>query len=158
MVMRDATVNFRSTGEAIRSLDGFVAVATASTQNGLAGFAASTVLEASERPFSLLVCIDVVEQPDVFLDVGSRICLNFFRRTQRAEFSTFRSVSLSMKERFAATEWRFGEAGIPELDGAALHVECRVSTMKQLYRLIALECLVLPANLDDLDAHGKWTL
>nr|WP_185496752.1 flavin reductase [Paraburkholderia bannensis] len=150
-------MNFHRTGEVIRSLDGFVAVATASTPNGLAGFAASTVLEASERPFSLLVCIDVVEQPNAFLDVGSRVCLNFFRRTQRADFSTFRSVSLSMKERFAATEWTFGQAGIPELDGAALHVECRVLTMKQLYRLIALECLVSPADPDDLGSYDEWT-
>lgn len=132
--------------EGMSRLGAAVTVVTTDGPAGRAGFTASAVCSVSDRPPSLLVCLNRSASVfDAFSQNGA-LCVNVLGPEHEALSRLFGGRT-PMPERFEAADWTASVSGAPLLDGASASFDCRVVETSTFGSHDVLFCHVLAVRL-----------
>jgi flavin reductase len=102
-----------------------VHLVTTDGPGGRAGFTATAVCSVSDRPPTLLVCLNRTASAYVALSLNDVLCVNILGAHQRGVADAF-GGGTPMDDRFAAGTWSRLVTGSPVLDGALMAFDCRI--------------------------------
>jgi len=102
-----------------------VHLVTTDGPGGRAGFTATAVCSVSDRPPTLLVCLNRTASAYAALSLNDVLCVNILGAHQRGVADAF-GGGTPMDDRFAAGTWSRLVTGSPVLDGALMAFDCRI--------------------------------
>lgn len=138
--------------DAMARLGGAVTIVTTDGPAGRAGFTASAVCSVSDKPPTLLVCLNRGASVYSVFKANRLLCVNALAHDQEHLAGLFGGRT-PMAERFAAAAWSERVTGAPVLDGALARFDCRVAEIVESSTHDVLFCTVLAADADP-DGHG----
>ncbi|WP_251978268.1 flavin reductase [Salinicola avicenniae] len=112
--------------DAMSRLAAAVNVVTTDGPGGRAGFTASAVCSVTDAPPTLLVCINRGSSAYSAFADNPALCVNVLGADHRDVSNTFGGKT-PMAARFARADWTTRETGVPVLEDALAHFECRIS-------------------------------
>jgi flavin reductase (DIM6/NTAB) family NADH-FMN oxidoreductase RutF len=128
-----ATVEAAQFREAMSQLGAAVHVVTTAGAAGTAGFTATAVCSVSDKPATLLVCINRRSQATPILEVNRVLCVNTLRAGTDAIADVFAGrTGCTMAERFNSGTWGELSTGSPILADAVVACDCRVIEIKSV--------------------------
>ncbi|MGH7829711.1 MAG: flavin reductase family protein [Candidatus Binatia bacterium] len=101
-------------------------VTIVTTKNGAGtafGLTANAFTSLSLNPPLVLICIDKTVQSYGCFEESKAFAVNILHEDQEKISRHFATKS---SEKFAGVKWHAGETGLPLLDGAIAHIECKV--------------------------------
>ena len=114
----------------MRALAGTVTVLTTVHVGRRSGLTATAVCSLSAEPPRLLACVNQRGASYAAFAASRRLAINVLAEGQFAIAEIFAGQGGPGSDRFAAGEWRDGEAeGLPLLEGAVSTFECRMAEM-----------------------------
>jgi flavin reductase (DIM6/NTAB) family NADH-FMN oxidoreductase RutF len=128
-----ATVEPAQFREAMSQLGAAVHVVTTAGAAGTAGFTATAVCSVSDKPATLLVCVNRRSQATPILEVNRVLCVNTLRAGTDAIADVFAGrTRVTMAERFNSGTWGELSTGSPVLADAVVACDCRVIEIKSV--------------------------
>ena len=119
---------------------------------GIAGFTASAVCSVTDSPPTLLVCLNRAASVWPVFSQNGQLCVNTLAAGHESLSNLFGGKT-PMAERFTAAEWRYGVTGSPQLEGAVVSFDCRVSQTVSVGTHDILFCEVMEITRNDA-THG----
>ncbi|MFG1495948.1 NADH-dependent FMN reductase RutF [Saccharospirillum sp. HFRX-1] len=132
----------KSYRDAMSGLAAAVNVVTTDGPGGRAGFTATAVCSVSDKPPTLLVCLNRSASAFPAFAQNDALCVNTLTADQMSLSNLFGGKT-EMDERFAAASWSEGESGAPVLDNALVSFDCRIIKRVSLGTHDTLFCEVL---------------
>ncbi|MBV9557657.1 MAG: flavin reductase [Pseudolabrys sp.] len=127
------TVEAAQFREAMSQLGAAVHVVTTAGPAGTAGFTATAVCSVSDKPATLLVCLNRRSQVWPVLEGNRVLCVNTLRAGTDTIADVFAGRSkCSMAERFNTGAWGELATGAPVLADAVVACDCRVIEIKSV--------------------------
>lgn len=133
--------------EGMARLAAAVNIVTTDGPGGLAGFTASAVCSVTDRPPTLLVCLNRSSSVAGMFEKNRVLCVNTLASGHEAMSKLF-GGSTPQAERFASGEWVTGATGAPRLNGAIVSFDCEVENAVESGTHHVLFCRVVGV------AHG----
>ena len=125
------TVDPTAFREAMSRLGAAVHVVTSDGRAGRSGFTATAVCSVSDRPPTLLVCLNRRSQGTPILRENGVFCVNTLDAGASAIADVFAGrTSATTTERFASGAWVTLTTGAPVLTNAVVAFDCRVIEIK----------------------------
>jgi flavin reductase len=119
--------------EAMSRLGAAVHVVTTAGPGGKSGFTATAVCSVSDKPASLLVCLNRRSQNAVILRTNGVFCVNTLPAEDEAVADCFAGrTGKFMEGRFEMGQWGVLKTGSPVLETAVVACDCRVQEIKQM--------------------------
>jgi flavin reductase len=134
--------------DAMARLGAAVHIITTDGPAGKAGFTASAVCSVTDKPPTLLVCLNRSASVHGAFTGNRVLCVN----TLAVEHETLSQIfggKTPMDERFAGATWSVLTTGAPLLDGAVVSFDCRVTETIDQGTHEVFFCEVLAARLKD---------
>ncbi len=113
--------------DGMASLGAAVNVVTTLIAGEPAGFTATAVTSVSDKPPTLLVCLNRSSSVYHAFSRTERLCVNTLAAHQEDVAAIFAS-KLSQPERFAAVEWRSFVTGAPLLGACSVAFDCKITS------------------------------
>ena len=133
--------------EGMARLGAAVNLVTTDGPAGRAGFTASAVCSVTDKPPTLLVCLNrSASVYETFLR-NRVLCVNTLA-SGHEELSKLFGGKTPMDERFAAAEWAKLETGAPALVGAVAAFDCRVTEIFESSTHDVMFCTVAAIEVD----------
>jgi flavin reductase len=133
--------------EGMARLGAAVNLVTTDGPGGRAGFTASAVCSVTDKPPTLLVCLNRSASVYQTFKHNRVLCVNTLSRGQEALSQRFGGKT-PMDERFASAEWRVLETGAPALVGAVAAFDCEVTDIFESSTHDVMFCKVLSLEVD----------
>ncbi len=111
--------------EGMARLAAAVNIVTTDGPGGLAGFTASAVCSVTDRPPTLLVCLNRSSSVAGMFERNRVLCVNTLASGHEAMSKLF-GGSTSQDDRFAMGDWVLGATGSPRLTDAIVSFDCEV--------------------------------
>ncbi|MDQ0137191.1 flavin reductase [Neorhizobium galegae] len=111
--------------EGMARLAAAVNIVTTDGPGGLAGFTASAVCSVTDRPPTLLVCLNRSSSVAGMFERNRVLCVNTLASNHEAMSRLF-GGSTPQDDRFAAGDWVLGATGSPRLTDAIVSFDCEV--------------------------------
>lgn len=111
---------------AMARLGAAVTIVTTDGPRGRAGFTASAVCSVTDRPPTLIVCLNRASSVYGAFRGNRVLCVNVLAREHEALSRLFGGKTPTA-DRFAAARWSRLATGSPALDGAVANLDCRIS-------------------------------
>lgn len=111
--------------EGMARLAAAVNIITTDGPGGLAGFTASAVCSVTDRPPTLLVCLNRSSSVAGMFEKNRVLCVNTLSAAHQ-DMSRLFGGSTPQEERFASGDWVAGTTGAPRLVGAIVSFDCEV--------------------------------
>ncbi|VTU12832.1 FMN reductase (NADH) RutF [Variovorax sp. SRS16] len=111
---------------AMRGVAGTVTIVTATQGERFVGMAATAFSAVSMDPPSLLVCVNTDASIHAAIVKTRSFCVNILHRSNEPVCHFF-GGKFTQEERFAATEWKATERGLPYLASSQATLECELS-------------------------------
>jgi flavin reductase (DIM6/NTAB) family NADH-FMN oxidoreductase RutF len=119
--------------EAMSRLGAAVHVVTTAGPAGKSGFTATAVCSVSDRPATLLVCLNRRSQNAALIRTNGVFCVNTLPADEEAVADIFAGRSGKfMEERFETGQWVVLSTGAPVLETAVVACDCRVHEIKAM--------------------------
>lgn len=112
---------------AMAMLAGAVNIITTDGPSGLAGFTATAVCSVTDRPPTLLVCMNRSSFAHQFFQGNHVLCVNVLGASNKEAPALFANREFSMSERFDRVQWERLVTGSPLLDCAIVSFDCRIT-------------------------------
>jgi flavin reductase len=112
--------------DAMARLGAAVHIITTDGPAGMAGFTASAVCSVTDKPPTLLVCLNRSASVHGAFSGNKVLCVNTLAVEHEALSQIFGGKT-PMEERFAAATWSVMASGAPLLDDAVVSFDCRVT-------------------------------
>ena len=93
------------------------------------GFTANSFTSVSLSPPIVLVCVDHKANVIEHFRAADSFAINILEETQQALSNRFAGRG---HDRFEGVNWRKGELGVPLIEGAIAHMECRVTDVLEV--------------------------
>lgn len=119
-----------------------VHLVTTEGPGGRAGFTATAVCSVSDRPPTLLVCLNRTASAYAALSLNDALCVNVLGGHQRNVADAF-GGGTPMEERFAAGVWSRLVTGAPVLEYALMAFDCRIVDRQAVATHDVLICTVV---------------
>jgi flavin reductase len=119
-----------------------VHLVTTDGPGGRAGFTATAVCSVSDRPPTLLVCLNRTASAYAALSLNDALCVNTLGAHQRSVADAF-GGGTPMEDRFAAGAWGRLVTGSPVLDHALMAFDCRIVDRRAVATHDVLICAVV---------------
>ena len=117
--------------EAMSQLGAAVHVVTTAGPGGTGGVTATAVVSVSDRPATLLVCLNRRSQAAPIVEVNRVLCVNTLRAGADNIADVFAGrTKCSMADRFKSGSWSELSTGSPVLADAVVAFDCRVIEIK----------------------------
>ncbi|MEN3148541.1 flavin reductase [Neorhizobium sp. IRAMC:178] len=113
--------------EGMAQLAAAVNIVTTDGPGGLAGFTASAVCSVTDRPPTLLVCLNRSSSVAGMFERNRVLCVNTLNASHEAMSKLF-GGSTPQDERFAVGDWVLGATGSPRLTDAIVSFDCEVES------------------------------
>jgi len=113
--------------EGMSRLAAAVHIVTTDGPGGLAGFTASAVSSVTDRPPTLLVCLNRSSSVAGMFERNRVLCVNTLSSGHEAMSKLF-GGSTPQEDRFAVGDWVTGTTGAPRLTDAIVSFDCEVET------------------------------
>lgn len=133
--------------EGMARLGAAVNLVTTDGPAGRAGFTASAVCSVTDKPPTLLVCLNRSASVYETFRRNQVLCVNTLAHGHE-ELSQRFGGKTPMDERFAAADWRTLETGAPVLVGAVAAFDCRMSDIFESSTHDVMFCSVLALEID----------
>lgn len=117
--------------QAMARLGAAVNIITTDGPHGRHGITASAVCSVTDTPPTVLVCINRSSRAHDLVLGNGVFCVNVLAHDHAALAMRFGRPGLSPEDRFADAGWTSLATGAPALDGAAVALDCRVSTVTE---------------------------
>lgn len=111
--------------EGMSRLAAAVNIVTTDGPGGLAGFTASAVCSVTDRPPTLLVCLNRSSSVAGMFERNRVLCVNTLAAGHESMSRLF-GGSTPQEDRFAAGDWIVGNTGSPRLVDAIVSFDCEV--------------------------------
>lgn len=111
--------------EGMAQLAAAVNIVTTDGPGGLAGFTASAVCSVTDRPPTLLVCLNRSSSVAGMFERNRVLCVNTLASNHEAMSKLF-GGSTPQEDRFAVGDWVLGATGSPRLTDAVVSFDCEV--------------------------------
>ncbi|WP_117194745.1 flavin reductase [Rhizobium terrae] len=111
--------------EGMARLAAAVNIVTTDGPGGLAGFTASAVCSVTDRPPTLLVCLNRSSSVAGMFEKNRVLCVNTLASSHEAMSKLF-GGSTPQEDRFAVGDWILGATGSPRLADAIVSFDCEV--------------------------------
>ncbi len=128
--------------DAMAGLGAAVNVITSDGPAGRSGCTASAVCGVTDEPPMLLVCINRSSRNNVAFKENGRLCVNVLDASQQAIAMRFASKDMGVDERFSEGEWSVMETGSPVLAGAAVSLDCEITSTAEVGTHTVFYCAV----------------
>jgi flavin reductase len=128
--------------DALAGLGAAVNVITSDGPAGKSGCTASAVCAVTDEPPMVLVCINRSSRNNMAFKENGRLCVNVLDASQQAIAMRFASKDLAVEERFAEGDWSVMETGSPVLGGAAVSLDCEITSMSEVGTHTVFYCAV----------------
>ena len=119
-----------------------VNIVTTNGPGGMAGFTASAVCSVTDKPPTLLVCLNRSSSVARVFEQNRVLCVNTLTNAQETLSRCF-GGSTPQEERFSAGTWSAGATGSPRLEGALVSFDCEIETMVESGTHQVLFCRVV---------------
>lgn len=106
-------------------LAGAVTIVTTDGPAGRQGFTASAVCSVTDRPPTLLVCVNLGSSVGKVFSENHAVCVNLIQPDQTGLAMLFGGKTPA-ETRFSAAKWSSGVTGAPVLEGALASFDCTV--------------------------------
>lgn len=135
--------------DAMSCLGAAVNIVTTDGPAGRAGFTASAVCSVTDEPPTLLVCLNRSASVWPIFSRNQALCVNTLAAGHEALSNLFGGKT-AMTERFSAARWRHGVTGCPQLEGAIVSFDCRISQVVSVgtHDILFCELVALERNDD----------
>ncbi len=138
-----ATVDPHVFREAMSRLGAAVHVVTTAGPGGKAGFTATAVTSVSDKPATLLVCLNRASRNNSPLFTNKVLCVNTLPADAQAIADLFAGrTGIYGEDRFASGEWTALKSGSPVLATAVAALDCRVLEAKAVASHYVYFCAV----------------
>jgi flavin reductase len=128
-----ATVEPTIFREAMSRLGAAVHVVTTAGPGGKSGFTATAVCSVSDKPATLLVCLNRRSQNAAILRSNGVFCVNTLVADEEIVADCFAGrTGKFMEGRFETGQWTVLKTGSPVLETAVVACDCRVHEIKQM--------------------------
>lgn len=114
--------------DAMRRLASGVVVATALSEAGPAGLAATSITSLTVEPPAVLICVNRSAGLHPLLSHGAHIAINLLARDQKEVSAAF-GGAVARELRFGVGTWTQDIHGLPMLEGAQANLACTIETM-----------------------------
>jgi flavin reductase len=111
--------------EGMARLAAAVNIVTTDGPGGLAGFTASAVCSVTDRPPTLLVCLNRSSSVAGMFERNRVLCVNTLASNHEAMSKLFGGAT-PQGDRFAVGDWVLGATGSPRLTDAIVSFDCEV--------------------------------
>ena len=119
--------------EAMSRLGAAVHVVTTAGPGGKSGFTATAVCSVSDKPATLLVCLNRRSRNASILRTNGVFCVNTLPADEESVADCFAGrTGKFMQERFDTGEWTVLNTGAPVLTTAVVACDCRVHEIKAM--------------------------
>jgi flavin reductase len=140
----ETTVDLQAYRTGMSKLAAAVNIITSDGPAGRCGFTASAVCSVTDKPPTLLVCINRSAQSNPMVKINGVLCVNTID-DKHQDLSTCFAGAHGVKDmatRFAGGEWFTLATGAPLLVGAAASFDCRIVEITQMGTHDVLFCEV----------------
>ncbi|MRT11258.1 pyrimidine utilization flavin reductase protein F [Enterobacteriaceae bacterium RIT711] len=138
--------------DAMSCLGAAVNIVTTNGPAGRAGFTASAVCSVTDEPPTLLVCLNRSASVWPIFSRNQALCVNTLAAGHE-DLSNLFGGKTAMSERFSAARWQHGVTGCPQLEGALVSFDCRISQVVSVGTHDILFCELVALERND-DTHG----
>jgi flavin reductase len=146
-------IDKQSYRDAMASLGAAVNIITSDGPAGRCGCTASAVCGVTDEPPTLLVCINRNSKNNAAFKLNAKLCVNVLGGTHEDIAMHFASKDLDIDTRFAAGRWSALATGAPALDGAAVSLDCEISSTSEVGTHTVFYCTVKAVRMrEDSDA------
>src|SRR4051812_30900500 len=119
--------------EAMSRLGAAVHVVTTAGPAGRSGFTATAVCSVSDRPATLLVCLNRRSQNAAIIRTNGVFCVNTLAADEEVVADCFAGrTGKFMEQRFETGQWATLNTGSPVLESAVVACDCRVHEIKAM--------------------------
>lgn len=119
--------------QAMAHLGAAVNVITTAGAHGRCGITASAVCSVTDKPPTLLVCVNRSSAMHSVFDGNRHVCINVLPASLESIARHFAGMTgLSMEERFQLPVWDVGEHGVPVLRGALASLQGKIVEAKDV--------------------------
>ncbi|NDY93675.1 flavin reductase [Ideonella livida] len=130
--MSDHPVSPAAFREGLSRLAGAVTVITTDGPAGPAGFTASAVCSVTDSPPTVLVCMNRSSHAHRFFTGNGVLCVNVLSAAQQEVSALFARREATMEQRFAQVPWCAGATGSPQLEGALVQLDGRITAIHEV--------------------------
>lgn len=130
--MTTNTVGSDEFREAMSRLGAAVNIVTTDGPAGLHGLTASAVCSVTDKPPTLLVCVNRLAGAYSVLSENGVLCVNVLASRHQRLSDLFGRRGTTVDERFAGAAWGVLETGSPVLADAAVSLDCRISQITEI--------------------------
>ena len=134
--------------EAMSRLGAAVNIITTHDEAGRHGLTASAVCSVTDKPPTLLVCVNRGARSRPTIQIAEPICINTLAHSQQDVSAAF-SSRLEMAERFAVGTWTTLETGAPVLEQALMSFDCIVASIVEVGTHSVVFCAIQAIRLGD---------
>lgn len=113
--------------EAMARLAAAVTIVTTDGPGGRAGFTASAVTSVTDRPPTLLVCLNRASSAFPAVHANGVVCINVLGADDKGLSQLF-GGGTPAEERFFQGRWTRMETGAPALESALSSLDCRIAS------------------------------
>ncbi len=117
--------------DAMALLGAAVCLITSDGPGGRTGLTASAVCSVTDRPPTLLLCMNRGSRSNDAFKANGVACINVLSASHQ-ELSSLFSGPAEMEERFAAVSWDRLSTGAPVLPDAAASFDCRIAQVTEV--------------------------
>lgn len=136
--------------EAMSRLGAAVNLITTDGEAGRHGMIASAVCSVTDRPPTILVCVNRLSIANEKLKANRALCVNILAKSHRELSDQFSNRQLSIEERFGKEDrWTKLATGSPGLRDAAVMLDCRVDDISEVGTHSVFFCNVVEVRLGE---------
>lgn len=118
---------------ALAMLPAGVSIITTNGPAGRSGLTASAVCSVTDTPPTVLGCVNRSSRSHPILTDNGYLCINVLHADQQELAEHFAGITkIPMEERFSHGVWREGLHGLPVLEDALVHLQGRVTDVKDV--------------------------
>lgn len=118
------TAQFR---DGMALLGSAVTIVTTDGPEGRVGFTATAVCSVTDRPPTLLVCVNRESYVHRAFAANGVLCVNLLNAQQEALSGVFANRALDMEARFGRVAWDVLSTGSPAIVDALVSFDCRIA-------------------------------
>lgn len=131
-----------------------VNIITSDGTSGRLGFTATSVCSLSDRPPSLLVCMNRNSLQNTPLRANAVLCVNILAPEHKDLSAAFAGVGkMDIESRFNLAEWTRLQTGAPALKSAVAAFDCRVEQAIDINTHTIMVCAVVSLKIGEASSN-----